>query len=317
MGVYIPPNGDNEDETTVRSFLQDKLHYGTNPSFGLKIWGPLVPPPDNRLALHLLTGCQFILGIGLIARSRSLRNKKLLAKGINPSYDKSFKKYVYGLMGLNLDYNAGLEITRLMASIDPWEQERVYYTNLAIKNGRKVHWWFGPQNYTPMTMDNFIRHLESHVLNRIEMVDSQQINKMNQNVETHLDHPKNIVPTKTIPVSRILNHEKFTQIYNNIQQQNQVIFDNLLENDLKDVMEINKGTRLDEILEGKANFVIDEKYSKPTIILGNHQLDTDDDLDEVWDHFEPWNELGIETDFKIRLIPTTRSYEDERELSLF
>ncbi|EGV60064.1 mitochondrial inner membrane i-AAA protease complex subunit [Yamadazyma tenuis] len=328
MGVYIPPNNNNGDQsgdqnggnprkpTPVELFLREKLNFGTNPSFGLHFWGPLVPPPDNRTALKALTAAQFFLGLGLISRSFALRSSRLLRNGRVPSWSLSFKKYTYGLVGLNLIFNSGLETTRLISPFDPWQQERQYYTDLALRNGQPVHWWFGPKNYVPMTIDAFVEEqFVTQAVHRLKSQNAQDLGQFSDTVQAAVVPPHPAAASRPIlqisSISRLLDHEKFTQIYNNIRQENEAIANNLLTNQLKDESEINKGNRLDLMMEGKYQFVVDENYPKPPIVLGNRRLETDDDLDAVWDYYDPWAELQVETDISIRLIPPSRFGEEE------
>lgn len=310
MGVYIPPNnsdnnGDDSSKTSVwRYFIHNKLAYSPNPSFGLKIWGPLVPSSDNVTGLRILTGFQLFLGMLILRRSRLFRNKRLGQLGIPNTFDKRFRKWGYGLFGSFLIYNSGFEIVRLLLPYDPWSEEAKYYKNLALRNGDPVSWWFGSRNYTPMSLQEFLHNFENWADNKYNLEDINQdviiINRGN-------DFPESVVKVGSLAV--LLNHEKFNQVHQNLQNQNKSTLHNLLENELKDVNELNKAPRIDLILEGKVK--VNTGYSKPSIQLGNHKLDTDDQFDSVWKHFDPWKELKIETDYDIRLIPRWHDQANE------
>lgn len=330
MGVYIPPPSDGKGDgdkpsnlqkddnnlpksssstDMLKNLLQSKLKYGVNPSFGLTMWGPLVPPPENKMALHTLSAIQFAIGWTLLFKAKNLRNKKLISMGIAPRRDLKFKKYVYMFVGADLIYNSGLELARLMAPTDPWEQERLYYKNLALKSGHPIHWWWGPQNYKPMSISQFANQVEQdiiHKINKLDSRDTKDLSKLNDNVQTNVSSPNTI---KLSNISKLLNHDRFSQLYDNIYEKNHIMYDEMIE-ELKQVTEANKGERLADLeKQGKLR----TSFTKPPIQLGNQALDTDDDLNYVWHHFEPWNELRVETDYDIRLVPKCRNFEESND----
>lgn len=335
MGVYIPPPNDGDDKDKkpdkppsvvddtnslksssstdkLKDWMRSKLKYGVNPSFGLTMWGPLVPPPENKMALHTLTAIQFAIGWTLLFKAKNLRNKRLMTMGIVPRPELKFKKYVYMIVGTNLIYNSGLELVRLMSPTDPWEQERSYYKNLALKTGHPIHWWWGPQNYKPMSIIEFTNQVEQHIIysiNRLDANNTKDLSKLNDNVQINVSSPGTI---RLSNISKLLNHEKFSQLYDNIYQKNRVMYSEMLEG-LSDVTESNKGERL-AYLEKKGK--LQTSFSKPPIQLGNQQLETDEDLNYVWHHFEPWNELRVETDYDIRLVPKCRNFEESNKESM-
>lgn len=94
------------------------------------------------------------------------------------------------------------------------------------------------------------------------------------------------------------------EIYHRLRDNNKTRWNELLQGDLKDVDELNKAQRLDDIMEGKTN-LINPNFNKSSIILGNHRMDDDDQFEMVWLNFEPWDELKLDTEYDIRLIPST------------
>lgn len=392
MGVYIPPgsNRDNDKDKdkdkdkqskangnspgakdsysdnsyisninlSIKQFLETKLKYGVNPSLGLAIWGPLVPPPDNTLGLRILTGVQIVLGIVGLNKARLLRNKRLRASGTPVNFGSRFNKWTYAILGTLLMVESGYEFTRLISPYDPWLDERDYYKQIAISLGKPIHWWFGPMNYSPMSSKEFIEKLEVWVDNRLEMHDSQELdqvagdlslikNRNNDQMFSQLSQSPilssiqnklvfqeaspslsggssqviqtpdgKITKIVRIPnASKLLNHEKFSHMYDQVKQRNQDNYNGLLGKELKDVNELNKAERIDAILEGSGTVFVNPDYSKPNIHLGTHKLDTDDDLDSIWTQFEPWEELKVETDYDIRLIPRWNRQEYEVEVA--
>ena len=105
---------------------------------------------------------------------------------------------------------------------------------------------------------------------------------------------------------------KYNEIHAKLKDNNDQRFAHMLNNELKDVNELNKAERLDLILEGKSDLINDD-FAKPSITLGTHTIDNDDDFEMVWLNFEPWDELKLETDYDIRLIPRYALPEEEDE----
>ena len=57
--------------------------------------------------------------------------------------------------------------------------------------------------------------------------------------------------------------------------------------------------------------MVNESFFNSSITLGSHTIDNDDDFEMVWLNFEPWDELKLETDYDIRLIPRYALPEEE------
>ena len=89
-------------------------------------------------------------------------------------------------------------------------------------------------------------------------------------------------------------------------------WEKLLHEDLNEVTELNKAPRLDLILEGKSD-LINPEFTKSAIILGNHTMDDDDQFEMVWLNFEPWDELKLDTEYDIRLVPSYAGATEEIE----
>ena len=89
-------------------------------------------------------------------------------------------------------------------------------------------------------------------------------------------------------------------------------WEKLLHEDLNEVTELNKAPRLDLILEGKSD-LINPEFTKSAIILGNHTMDDDDQFEMVWLNFEPWDELKLDTEYDIRLVPSHAGATEEIE----
>lgn len=315
MAVYIPGNSPPPppEKSWLRRYLDSFINYKQNPSFGLKFWGPLVPSSDNVNGLKLLTGCQIMAGMALIYRARFFRKASLSTVGVQNSFDKKFRKYLYGFMGGSMIYQAGFEVFRLSLPYDPWYEEARTQNEILLKNGGKPHWWRGAiDHYNPMTLKQFHDKFEHWVLTKgkVVSIDNNQFNNVNNNVMVVLKDGSQQPKVLRTNLAGLLNHEKFSQIYYNIKAQNDSMLEEMLQQ-LSSVTELNRAERIDEILEGKAS--INPDYTKPNIQLRNHSIETDDEFDDVWLQFEPWEELKAETDYDIRLIPRWRGNEDNEK----
>ncbi|KAK6458589.1 mitochondrial required protein 1 [Scheffersomyces xylosifermentans] len=283
-----------------------------NPSAGL-FWGPLTPASDNRPALYGMTGLQFAVGLVCFRYARILfRPRTVIAPGgalITPK-GSFWKALLPATAGAAATYGCGLELSRLMLPYDPWYEEARHYRKLATKNNDKPNAWFGAYDYyTPMTtkawiekVGNWIKATEKEIEHENEFI---EIGIVRDNKDGHSDD-KNIehllVPVKSNILSKLNKKGKYSEIYQKLQESNAERYKALLSTDLKDVTELNKAERIDLILEGKSPFY-NPDYTKQDIQLGNNSIETDDEFDMVWLNFDPWDELKLETDYDIRLIP--------------
>lgn len=202
------------------------------------------------------------------------------------------------LIGSGLVLLSGLEYTRMLLPYDPWFDEARHWRNWAIKNGHKPTWWFGAISYySPMTMDEWKARLIVWVRNTANALEADP---------KQLDSLLELVSVGPRAQLKKADANTYMDIYNNLRQINARKSKELLEGSLADVSENNKGPRLDAIIEGNSDVLLNDEYIKPSIQLGSHSMETDDDFDMVWANFEPWEEIGQETDFDIRLIPRCR-----------
>ncbi|KAI3403546.2 MGR1 [Candida oxycetoniae] len=304
MGYIPPPDGDKDtkasknkshpvnpiktsssssDSTTIT--IQSPI-FPRNPSVGL-IWGPLMPASDNRPALCTMIGLQFFLGVGLFRYAR--RQLSLPQRGRGTV----LKSILAVASGGSLIFGCGLEISRLILPYDPWYEEAKRYRELAIKNGETPSLWFGAYNYyRPMNVKSWSDKLGTWFEN---------VEKEMNSGESQIEKPSGILHR--------LDKKKFSEVYAKLRENNNTRFKELL-SELQGVDELNKAERLDLILEGKSNY-INSEFNKPGIQLGTHNMDSDEDFEMVWLNFEPWDELKLETDYDIRLIPRYASPEQE------
>ncbi|CAI5756572.1 unnamed protein product [Candida verbasci] len=307
MGVYIPPPNDDDDSNKKDKSKQQKstnitptdddkgykveisLKIPKNPSVGL-FWGPLTPASDNKPAMYTMIGLQFLIGVKFFSYARNnLRLNFINGRIFRKSIWKGISQII---IGSGLVFGSGLELTRVLLPYDPWREEAKYYRKIAFKNGVQPSFWFGGlQFYTPMSTKTWI----------------EKTNTWLKNME------KRGNPSKNSELLLKLNSKgKYNEIYQKLYDTNNTRFQHLLTNELVNVNENNKGIRLDEILEGNSELV-NPDYSKPNIQLGNHTMENDDEFEMVWVNFDPWDEIKLETDYDIRLIPRCNASEEENE----
>ncbi|MCP8716905.1 MAG: hypothetical protein M5E90_05735 [Asgard group archaeon] len=293
-----------------------------NPKIGL-IWGPLTPASDNLPALYSMIGLQFILGCGFFKHARTLSRLRPMGGFQLPNSPPklvrtgSISRILLSVItGLILSFGSGLELCRITLPYDPWFEESQHYRRMAIKNGDKPSLWFGAyQYYKPMDFKTWINKVEDWIKNvekEIEIEDSNNFANLSvelgKNINVLNTTGINTTGTNQIQTGGVLhklnNKGKYLEIYHRLRDNNKTRWNELLQGDLKDVDELNKAQRLDDIMEGKTN-LINPNFNKSSIILGNHRMDDDDQFEMVWLNFEPWDELKLDTEYDIRLIPST------------
>lgn len=301
-----------------------------NPSIGLKLFGPLVPASDNIGGLYFLTAFQFSIGCICIGRARQLRKSRLFQLNIPNTFLRRVTKYSCLVGGGYLSFQSGLEVTRLLLPYDPWVEEAKYYRRVAKKNGDSPSWWWGATGYyKPMSfkvwnerVQLWITNTENKLELEIELEQAAAAHKntsKNKNNNNNANSNSNSNETTKLELTSSNNSAllgslakkgRYSEIYEQLHETNVKRFETLLTSDLKDVFELNKAERIDLILEGKGPVQYNPNYNKPHIQLGNHLLETDDDFEVAWLNFEPWDELKLETEYDIRLIPKWR-WEDQ------
>jgi hypothetical protein len=195
-------------------------------------------------------------------------------------------------------FGCGLEVGRFCLTYDPWFDEAKYYRDLAIKHGDRPSSWFGAYNYyKPLAFNTWSDKVINYVKNM-----EDQVEKNSNLGEFNPFHSK--------VLAKLNRDQKYSEIYTKIHLSNRKRFSDLVEHELDDVTELNKPQRLDLIAEGKSPFV-NPNYHKPHVQLDKFSIETDDQFDTAWSSFDPWDELKLETDYDIRLIPRWRWTKDE------
>ncbi|ODV77091.1 i-AAA protease complex subunit Mgr1 [Suhomyces tanzawaensis NRRL Y-17324] len=321
MGVYIPPPNDDDNDKQPSGSGSGSSSSGTtivipnpaswiprNPSVGL-MWGPLTPASDNLPALYFMIGLQVVLGMVCMRKARHMWRPVLHRPGYPQQLAPKrslWKALVPGIAGTAAIFGAGLEITRMTLPYDPWYDEAKYYRKLASKNGDKPSLWFGAYKYyRPMDMNTWTDKVGAWIESvEKEMVADAAASSSEPLARASSDHKHGSM------LAQLNRNGKYTELYARLAGENKKRQQTLLEGELKEVNELNKAGRIDLILEGKSPYV-NPYYNKPHIQLGHHTIDSDDDFEMVWLNFEPWDELKLETDYDIRLIPRWRWGEEE------
>ncbi|KAG5366958.1 Mitochondrial inner membrane i-AAA protease complex subunit MGR1 [Yarrowia sp. B02] len=126
------------------------------PSRVLGLWGKLVPAADNKYALHLVCAAQMGVGILLLAYPRRSTFK--------PKYGKWAYRVVKTTGVLTgsaiIGGTAMFEYPRLNnLTYDPWAQHARAARLKALKEGKKVTWWWGAHDHKPVDWDTYISQL--------------------------------------------------------------------------------------------------------------------------------------------------------------
>ncbi|CAN3364447.1 mitochondrial inner membrane i-AAA protease complex subunit Mgr1p [Diutina catenulata] len=299
---YIPPPDEPAGSKPPSSSRSDVITIAIprNPSVGL-VWGPLVPASDNRPALWTAIGVQLFIGVWSFSKARQIvRQARYFGRS---AASAALKSAVPVLGGSVLVFGSGLEIARLCLPYDPWYDEARHWRRVATKNGVTPSWWWGAYGqYQPMPFKQW----------------SELVNAWLKRQEAAIDdgsHPGLKGPLANSPILATLNkNAKYLEVYTKLRESNIARTKALLDGELKDVNELNKAERIDLILEGKSPFV-NPNYTKSHIQLGTFSIESDDEFDVAWQNFNPWDELKMETDYDIRLVPRWNwiSEEDDED----
>ena len=142
------------------------LLFPRNPNLGLFLLAPIVPAPDNRPALALLTAVQLLLGLSLMTKRKPkigesrFRHRSSLALRF--------------LTGSVLVFLSGFEALRLSIPYDPWADEARVWRQWATKNGHKPSWWYGGiAYYTPMLITEWKVKTTTWISNTINILEDR------------------------------------------------------------------------------------------------------------------------------------------------
>jgi hypothetical protein len=128
-----------------------------NPSFGLYLWGPLVPASDCTQCLYGLSGVQFVAGLMLwrLPGRKSAPHRRLwVIRSIRTGGV---------LAGSYLMILASMELVRLAIPSDPWAEDAAEARKAAEKRGGKVSRWFGPTGYRSIDYREWKRRMDAGI----------------------------------------------------------------------------------------------------------------------------------------------------------
>lgn len=281
------PHGDNS--TVIFSASFPSRHK--NPSLAL-FWGPLMPAADNLPATYTMVGLQLLLGTMCLRRARHLFRGTMMTKsGLSQVPRKRLRSVLPALGGSLLVFGSGLELARCCMPYDPWYDEAKQYRRIAIREGRKPSAWFGAlDSYLPMLRQEWLDKLGDYVLKAEQRLAGAGFLK---------DSPPLDIPRLGVALGK---KQKFLEIHALLAETSKKRRHELLENDLKDVTELNRVSRIDAVLDGTSQ-LINRDYTKPRITLGKQSIESNLDFDYAWLSFDPWQELKDEVSYEIRLIP--------------
>lgn len=299
-----PPEKKNDHgdfSKTDRPGSHDQSLIPRNPSVGLRLFTPIVPASDNKPALFLVSTFQLLLGLTLMTR----RTPRI---GESPFWARTGSITRY-LAGSGLVLLSGLEYARMMIPYDPWCEEAKSWRQWAVKRGYRPSWWFGAiWWYDPILMDEWREKTSIWVENTANAMETPQ---GSTNSNSILLSSIDLGPNQSL---RMGESSTYHDIYSNLHHINKKRHREALETALADVNELNKAARLDAIMEGKGDVHLNDEYEKPHMQLGDQMIETDDDFENAWAVFDPWDELGLEVQHFIRLIPHwTDDGENESE----
>lgn len=139
-----------------------------NPSFGLSIWGPLVPASDCKKCIYSLCGLQITGGLYLFWKP----GRGPAAPGSTRIWPRRLLRTGSILGGIYLMGLAGLELVRLQLRKDPWAEDAKIARMRAVKAGKTPNFWLGPTGYQAIDYAEWRRRVEAD-LKRAEIVGSR------------------------------------------------------------------------------------------------------------------------------------------------
>lgn len=254
-----------------------------NPSFGLDIWGPLIPANDCRSCLYTLSGLQLLGGLYFFWLPW-----RRIPRETPHVWRARALKLTSVLTGSYLIFLSGLELVRLQLQYDPWQADAAAARAKAERRGEKVSRWFGPRGYRAVEYHEWKDRVDA------QFEKGEKFHKQRQQRERRLD----IARTG----------------YTEIRERNREVSRNIIEQGLSGAFFKNEPVAINHEKQKHAVFeenapVGDKKRSRTTTesnIDSDRNKDDDYDEDEEpleWEEISPWDDLKEETDVQIRLIP--------------
>jgi hypothetical protein len=133
-----------------------------NPTFGLALWGPLIPASDCRACLYTLASIQGLSGLIIWWYPRKYR-RPTLHTSIGSLWRARFARFGGILLGGYLVLQSSLELIRLQLPNDPWAEDAIKARRDAERRGEKVSYWFGPRGYKPVEFSEWKKRVDSRL----------------------------------------------------------------------------------------------------------------------------------------------------------
>ncbi|ODQ65190.1 hypothetical protein NADFUDRAFT_51785 [Nadsonia fulvescens var. elongata DSM 6958] len=256
-----------------------KWPYYQQPSFGLALWGPLVPASDCKSCLYTLVLTQMSLGVYMqfTPPRRWFRNIwAFRASRVGSCFTGGYMAAC-----------AGLDLVRLQLNYDPWAEDAAKARKKAEKEGIKVSKWWGAPNHRPISHDTWFKRQTSIAENTATMM-----------VRTS---PNIKVREASEAAQRVLDEAVSLSKYEEIQKINKRSADNF----------ITECTR-------RYSHQIHQLEASLNTKKESNSLETDestilDDIAYSWDGASPWADITAQTNIEVRLVPHTTDTDVERK----
>ncbi|AOW04945.1 hypothetical protein B0I72DRAFT_137127 [Yarrowia lipolytica] len=290
------------------------------PSFVLRMWGKLVPAADNKYALTIVCAAQMGVGVLLLAYPRRSTFRAKYGKWPYRAVKATGILTGSALIGCTAIFD--LARTRNL-TYDPWAQRARADRVKALKEGKKVTWWWGAHDHKPVGMNEYMSEL------RVLL----EIKKMQYNKKKLADVAESgFKPTEPLlssdlymddilwkyvlprvfpdevpisPISRKLTEAMFQSLgltYEELVAANRKFREGVLEQVENPLFLAHRPWLFgsSSSMDAAIKEVLGEGSNDPDILEGLYN-----DIAEQWDGSIMWGIIAGETDVTIRLIPGT------------
>lgn len=250
-----------------------------NPSFGLEIWGPLVPANDCKSCLYTLAGIQMATGLFMWwapGRTNAARLAVTQAAHLPVTARTVWKHRLFRATGIftgsYLMFLSGLELIRLQLTRDPWAEDAAAARKAAeAKVGPdKVSWWFGPRGYRAVEYKEWKRRVDA-ALERGE----------------------------------VLTQHKWTvvrDVHGELKERNRELARKILDHGLDEPLSLHPAPH--PVFSESAQ-PIEKTETEEETEKKKEKTDVAD-----WIPMDPWRDLRDEMDVQIRIIPHTPLFDN-------
>lgn len=297
------------------------------PSFTLGMWGKLTPAADNKYALHLVCAAQMGVGVLFLAYPRRSTFQARYGKGAYRAVKAAGILTGTALIGCT----ALFEYSRIAnLTYDPWAQHARADRLKALKEGKKVTWWWGAHDHKPIDMNRYLS--ERKVLGEMKKKRDAKNNlaaaaeggfkPMMPFTSAELSFDKLMTKLWTIffsvntpPLTRdvVASHfESRGQSYEELVAANKKFRDGILEQVESPLFMAHRPWLFGTVgsMDAAIKEVLGEESNDPVVLEGLYN-----DIAAQWDGSIMWGIIARDTDVTIRLIPSTGWVEQLEEES--